>query len=282
MTGESLLKRLEPWIEGRFGAPLSILGSPPVPVAVRPDAPGSVPLMALKLGDRAAVIVTRPEWPARLEPVVDRMHPDVLFSVFGCYELARALHEDEIAVWGPNWYLFGDEAAVLPVTDPRTDGVEPISPPQLAAVDFELFWHCMPDAVAAFGVHEEGRLAALATVMDRGEPVLEIGMEVAPEAKGRGLGRAVVAAAARWIVENGRMALATVGPFNVPSARTLRSVGLRYLFMVLEGKRGRVSVPPQTLGAPYPGAVLYDYYPRWAMNQDILPKPPASAVSDQE
>ena len=131
--------------------------------------------------------------------------------------------------------------------------------------------------MAAFGVHEDGRLAALATVVDRGEPVLEIGMEVAPGAKGRGLGRAVVAAAARWIVESGSVALATVAGFNVPSARTLRSVGLDYLFMDLEGKRGPVSVPPQTLGAPYPGAKLYDYYPRWAMNQEIMPKPRAGA-----
>ena len=279
MIGHPLFERLEPWIEGRLGAPLSLLGSSPVPVAARSDAPGRDPLLALKLGERAAVVVTDPDWPAMLRPVVDSMHPDMLFSAFGCYELTRALSEEGIAVWGPNWHLFGDEPTVLAATDPVTDMVEAIPPAELAEVDFDLFWHCRLKSAAAFGVHEDERLAALATVMDRGEPVLEIGMEVAPGAKGRGLGRAVVAAAARWIVQSGRVALATVAGFNVPSARTLRSVGLEYLFMDLEGKRGPVSVPPQTLGAPYPGARLYDYYPRWAMNQDILPKPPADAGS---
>ena len=279
MIGHTLFERLEPWIEGHLGARLSLLAPSPVPVAVRQESHGADPLLALKLGERAAVVVTDPEWPAKLRPVVDSMHPDMVFSAFGCYELTRALSEEGIAVWGPNWHLFGDEPAVLAATGPVPGTVEAIPPAELAEVDFDLFWHCRPNSVAAFGVHKDGRLAALATVMDRGEPVLEIGMEVAPGAKGRGLGRAVVAAAARWIVESGRVALATVAGFNVPSARTLRSVGLQYLFMDLEGKRGPVIVPPQTLGAPYPGAKVYDYYPRWAINQDILPKPPASAGS---
>ena len=279
MVGTPLFERLEPWIEGYMGAPLSALGPSPVPVTVRQGAHHGDPLLALKLGERAAVVVNDPAWPAKLRPVVGRMHPDMLFSAFGCYELTRALSEEGIAVWGPNWHLFGDEAAVMSATQPVADTVKAVSPAELAQVDFDLFWHCRLSSVAAFGVHEDGELAALATVVDRGEPVLEIGMEVAPGAKGRGLGRAVVAAAARWIVESGRVALATVAGFNVPSARTLRSVGLDYLFMDLEGKRGPVSVPPQTLGAPYPGAKVYDYYPRWAMNQEILPKPPYGAGS---
>ena len=274
MVGTPLFERLEPWIEGYMGASLSALGPSPVPVMVRQGAHHGDPLLALKLGERAAVVVNDPAWPAKLRPVVGRMHPDMLFSAFGCYELTRALSEEGIAVWGPNWHLFGDEAAVMSATQPVADTVKAVSPAELAQVDFDLFWHCRLSSAAAFGVYEDGELAALATVVDRGEPVLEIGMEVAPGAKGRGLGRAVVAAAARWIVESGRVALATVAGFNVPSARTLRSVGLDYLFMDLEGKRGPVIVPPQTLGAPYPGAKVYDYYPRWAMNQEILPKPP--------
>ena len=85
--------------------------------------------------------------------------------------------------------------------------------------------------------------------------------------------RAVVAAAARWILDNGRIVLATVGQFNVPSARTLRSVGLQYTFMDIKGLPGPFKVPPQPLGRPYPEAQVYDYYPRWAINDDILPKP---------
>ena len=64
-----------------------------------------------------------------------------------------------------------------------------------------------------------------------------------------------------------------MGQFNVPSARTLRSVGLQYAFMDMRVLPGPFKVPAQPLGRPYPGAQVYDYYPRWAMNQDISPKP---------
>ena len=192
MASAPLFERLEPWIEGYLGAPLSALGLSPVPVAVRAGAHDGAPLTAIRLGERAAVVMNDPEWPAKLRPVVGRMHPDMLFSAFGCYELTRALSEEGIAVWGPNWHLFGDEAAVMSATQPVADTVKAVSPAELAQVDFDLFWHCRLSSVAAFGVHEDGELAALATVVDRGEPVLEIGMEVAPGAKGRGLGRAVV------------------------------------------------------------------------------------------
>ena len=96
-------------------------------------------------------------------------------------------------------------------------------------------------------------------------------MDVVPGAKGRGLGRSVVTAAAQWILKNGRTVMASVGPPNVPSARTLRSVGLRYLMSDLRGVEGPFRVPPQSLGRPYPGAPIYDSYPRWAVNQDIQP-----------
>ena len=98
-------------------------------------------------------------------------------------------------------------------------------------------------------------------------------MDVIPQAKGRGLGRAVVAAAANWIIGNGGIPMATVGPFNVPSVRTLRAVGLRYAFTTSVTMEGPFRIPPQMLGSPLPDAEVYDYYPRWAMNRKIRPKP---------
>ena len=67
--------------------------------------------------------------------------------------------------------------------------------------------------------------------------------------------------------------LATVGTFNIPSARTLRSVGLRYAFMTIEGRPGPFMVMPQPLGSPRKGETLYNNYPDWAMTKGILPRP---------
>jgi GNAT superfamily N-acetyltransferase len=148
-----------------------------------------------------------------------------------------------------------------------------VVPSELAGIDWEIFWHCpRDDSLAGFAVFEEDEVAALATVSDQGDPVWEIGMDVVLDAKGRGLGRAVVSASAAWILRQGKTPMASVGPFNIPSARTLRSVGLRYLISDIRGKEGPFRVPPQPLGRPHPGADLYDYYPGWAMNRDIQPR----------
>ena len=56
--------------------------------------------------------------------------------------------------------------------------------------------------------------------------------------------------------------MASVGPPNIPSARTLRSVGLRYLMSDMRGVEGPFRAPPQPMGRPYPGAPIYDSYPR--------------------
>jgi GNAT superfamily N-acetyltransferase len=202
---------------------------------------------------------------------VESLHPDLLFSTFGASELARVTLPYGFGVWGPAWLLFADEASWRPIEDDRP---VQLNRPELAGVDYDIFWHCEADGpLAGFGIFEDGRLVALATVRDDGDPVWEIGMDVAPDSKGRGLGRAVVNAAGRWILENGRLILATTAPFNVPSTRTLRSLGLRYLLSEMKGREGLFQVPPQPLGSPYPGAKVYDYYPRWAMNQGIQPRP---------
>ncbi len=148
---------------------------------------------------------------------------------------------------------------------------------ELAVIDRDTFWHCfISEAMAGFGIHESGRLVALACVRDEGDSVWEIGMDVLHDAQGGGLGRAVTSAAAKWILDHDKLVLATTSAFNVPSARTLRSVGLQYTFSNMGGRPGGFRMPPQPLGSPYPGAEVFDFYPRWAMNQDIKPRPGSS------
>jgi len=271
MATARLLTAVRPWMEQRLGVPLSELGVEPVPVVEAGGEGGDAPsLRAVKVDERAIVVAPR-RWADRLRPVVSSLHTDLLFSVFGAFELSRVTLHDGFAVWGPSWYLFADREAWRPVQD---SSVVHLSPADMAPVDREMFWHCFSsEALAGFAIFERGELAALAAVRNEGEPVWEIGMDVVPAAKGRGLGRAVVGAAGSWILDNGRLVLATVAAFNVPSARTLRSVGLRYLFSEMRGLKGPFRAVPQPLGSPLPGAEVFNYYPDWAMNQNIRPRP---------
>lgn len=268
MIGDSLWKNIIEWTEQFIGVPMSALRHHPIPVFTREREVGH-PLVIIRSEDGSALAARRDLCDA-VRPIVDELHADLLFSPFGVYELARATLPLGITIWGPTFFLFGDADTVKANDDVR---VRRVGGEELGAVDYDIFWHCQRDAPAGFAVYEDGELSALATVVDRGGPVWEIGMETHPHAQGRGLGRAVVSAAANWILQNGKVPFATVGTFNVPSARTLRSVGLRYAFMTMDGRPGPFMVPPQTLGSPRPGETLYNYYPDWAMTKGILPRP---------
>ena len=259
---------LMPWIENQIGMPLSNLQTDPIPV-VSSLKPESHPLTACKLGHRGA-ISSRVEWIRTLQRLVQNIPMDILFSPFGCAELARVTLTDNYGIWGPNWYFFGDATTLKPYDDGRSKAYTPI---QLGRIDHKLFWHCSQEAIQGFGIEEEGELVALAVVTEQSHPVWEIGMDVIPSAKARGLGRSVVSAAANWVVQNNRYVVATVGPFNVPSVRTLRASGLKYSFMTLKAAPGPFQIPPQPLGSPLPDAEVYNYYPQWAMNQCVKPKP---------
>lgn len=270
IISEKLKARITPWTEGFIGVSLSALDGHPMPV-LTPDfeTERMNTLVAIKCGDASALVATEEICDA-VRPIMPDLHADLVFAPFGIYELSRVTLPLGIAVWGPSFYLFGDRETVDPNVDKR---VVKIGAEELENVDFEIFWHCQMDALAGFAVYEGDDLAALATVTDHGDPVWEIGMETHPNAQARGLGRAVVNAAANWIVENDRIVHATVGTFNIPSARTLRSVGLRYAYMTIDGKRGPFMVQPQPLGSPRAGETLYQYYPDWATTKGILPRP---------
>ena len=270
MISEKLRKNITPWTERLIGVPLSELRAYPTPVLTsRWEPKAGHPLIVVQIGNKSALVAT-PELCEAVHPIIGELHPDLIFSQFGTYELARATLPLGITIWGPSFFLFGDETTVEPADDPR---VVQVGDAELAGVDYNIFWHCPPDALAGFAIYEGSDLAALATVTDHGDPVWEIGMETHPNTQGKGLGHAVVKAAANWILENDKIALATVGTFNIPSARTLRSVGLRYAFMVVEGLPGPFRVPPQPLGRPRANETLYNHYPDWAINKDILPRP---------
>lgn len=272
-----LEERLKKWLSKSLGVPISAMSDGMTSVvATDQDAMGEPwlgyspcpPLRAVRIGN-STVIVAREEWTQSLRELASQLHPDILFSTFGAYELARVTLPYGVAVWGPDYYLFGDKRTVKVSKDSR---VSHIGPADLVDLDYSVFWHCRSNSLTGFAVFDGEKLLALSTVWDIGEPFYEIGMDVLPNARGNGLGGAVVGAAARWILGQGKLVTASVAPFNSPSLRTLRSVGLRYVFSKMKGLEGPMNLFPQQLGLPLPNTPVYNYYPDWAMNGAILSK----------
>ncbi len=270
MKNHRLLKKIQPWLEGELGALIGRPGHPLVAVlATEPRAEGSRTLWAVRVQGQAIVTV-REDWLEHVQRAVSTLSLDELFTVFGVYELARVTLPLGTTVFGPSWYLAADGDSFIPAGDTR--------PVQLAGEDLEarvdssIFWHCpLRQAVVAHAVFEENRLVALATTRLLGDLVYEIGVDVAPRAKSQGLGRAVVSAAGEWILRQGGLILAVAAPWNVPSVRTMRSLGLRLVLTDLDSFPAPFRLPPQPLGVPHPDAQIYDYYPAWAMNAAVRP-----------
>ena len=84
-----------------------------------------------------------------------------------------------------------------------------------------------------------------------------------------GLGKALVSKAVNYVISLDKIAMASVGIFNIPSNRTLRSVGMEMLITDMKGLPGDFMIEPQPLGEPAPGYTVLNRYPYWAMNQNI-------------
>jgi len=268
MINAVLMTEVKQWMRDKMGVPISEMRDGIIPVVAADSDALNEPLRAVRL-EHKTVLVTREDWVDALRKIVSTLHPDILFSTFGAYELARITLPDGVSIWGPDYYLFGDESTVNPVAN---DHVLYIEPDGLGDFDYSVFWHCNPNSRAGFVVLDGSEVLALATVWDYGDPFWEIGMDVTPDARGNGLGKAVVETAARWILEQGKLIVASAAPFNSPSLRTLRSVGLDYVFTTMRSSEMPMKVFPQQLGVPLPNIPLYNYYPDWATNQTILPR----------
>jgi RimJ/RimL family protein N-acetyltransferase len=262
MAKVSDFEGLEDWLAARLGRDLDG-GIQAVAEDAHPE-----PLLAYRIGDRSMMRVMR-ELTSEIAPIVEGLSHEELFSVFGTYELGRVTLAHGVSVWGPTYYYFGNRDTFRASDDKR---VRRLSSEEVTRVaDKEVFWHCgWEEAVANFGVIEEDHLLALTCVHAIGNPVYEIDVDVVPGTGQRGLGSAVMSAACRWILENDGLILARTAPWNVPSARLMRAMGLQYVLCDLEGRRSDFRVPPQPLGKPRPDAVIYDHYPAWAHNQEIV------------
>lgn len=267
---DPLIQKTLPWIEKTIGASFESFGYGEATVVPHPPDYEGVPLWGCKIGEQA-VIACREDWVESLRPIVRGQSLDMLFSTLGTYDLSKITLPENVGVWGVSWFMFADESTLRPVE--RRD-VTYLTSDEMRGLDKDVYWHSFPgNAVAGFAIKEADKIVALAGVRENGEGALDVGMDVLANARGAGLGRAVVSAAGRWILDQGKLVMASTAPFNVPSARTLRSAGLQHVFTAMLGRPGVLKVPPQPLGLPYAGADVYNLYPDWAMNKDIRPRP---------
>jgi hypothetical protein len=270
MINRNLLERVRPWIEASLGYALPEKAGDSIPMGVTPKDDPDGSFYAVRVDDVLAVSA-RSEWHDGLRVILDDIHPDLLFSIAGSYELSRVTLPDGVGIWGPVPCYVADENTWRPVNDKR---VVKLTDSQIGEVDWDVFWHCAePECLAYFGIYEGDRLVSLASVSERGYKVNEIGVDAVQGSQGRGLGSAVVGAAGDWILEQGSTPFASAADWNIASGRNLRKLGLTYTYSKLISAEGAFRVPPQPIGQPLPGQAVYDYYPRWAMNQGILEKP---------
>ena len=272
MAVRRLRETLRPWLEAELGTTLDACAGAPVPViGLDARAASDPPLYAVKC-EESAVMTVRPDWVEPLQRVMARLSVEELFSYLGVFELSRAILPDGFTAWGPYWCFAADAGNLRPVDDSRVRELEPEE--VRAAADPKIFWHCFLDEpmLRGFGIFEDERLVSLVTVKQVSDQLLELGADTAPGHKGLGLGRAALSAGSRWILDQGKLALATTSPWNVPSARTIKSIGFANLWSGMIGWAQPLQVPPQVLGSPRPGTLMQDYYPDWATNKDIQPK----------
>ena len=254
---------LEEWLVSKMGRSLKS-GFFEYPAEAYPES-----LLAYRIG-KMSMLRTIEKLSDEVRSITNSLSEDELFSIFGSYELSRATLPHGVSVFGPNFYYFGDAGTFKPCE--KEIAVLLSKEEVFRMADSEIFWHCdWKRSSANFGIIENNKLVALTTVWPLGGPVYEIGIDVAPKLGLSGLGRIVMSAACRWILDREGLILARSAQWNIPSVRLLRSIGLRYTLSDLTGNRGPFKVPPQPLGKPLPGdGKILDLYPIWAQNRDII------------
>lgn len=221
-------------------------------------------------GKYGATVMVCQEWLRDVRGIVDTLSITELFSPFGAYELAKVILPRGFGVWGPSWYFLGNGGSFSPCSGRQA---RRLTDTEQKRVDRRIFWHATPHSGSVgFGIFDNGRLVALAQAYPRTDALWEVGLDVHPEATRSGLGSQVFSAAGRFIRQQGATILARSAPWNVPSVRLLRRLGLKYAVQDLTLMPEPIRVPPQTLGRPVEGARLRQYYPDWAMNADIEPR----------
>jgi RimJ/RimL family protein N-acetyltransferase len=189
----------------RYRLPVGRLA--PGQVAVDEAAQPGMPVRALERGG-GAVVAVDPAWSRRLAQQLDG--PASLGAALDAVAAAAgARHFSWIARTGVAIPAPSVEVTVLEATDPRL--------PEWVLGHF---------TGEAWVVLDDGRVLSTAVLKRYDDRLREISVGTAEEARGRGLAKAVTAAAARAVLAEGRAVLYNHDAENHTSARVAESVGL--------------------------------------------------------
>jgi RimJ/RimL family protein N-acetyltransferase len=190
----------------RYGLPVGRLA--PGRVAVAEAGDPRMPVRALARGG-GAVVGVAPAWRARLDERLD-----------GPATLDAALDAVAAAAGGQHWSWVARtgvaipepsaEVTVLDAADPRLPGW--------------VLGHFSGEAWVVLG--DDGRVLSVAVLKRYDDRLREISVGTDEAARGRGLAKAVTAAAARAVLAEGRAVLYNHDPENHSSARVAEAVGL--------------------------------------------------------
>ena len=214
---------------------------------LRPNRPS---FSAVSLGDGVVVSASRELLPA-LAPLFEQIERDQAFEPERLATVSGLLRPHGLWIRGPGTRLVCGQDTLTPhmvpddfrmVVEPdppiervrelgsgqpgghEPDGRAPGSSAWPNAIDDNQFSGALPTTVLAVG-YGDGRVVGVAAATAEAPRLWQIGLDVAAEARGRGLGTALVAAVAQHVVAAGRVPWYAVAPANLRSLRAAVSAG---------------------------------------------------------
>ena len=180
----------------------------PGEVAVAETAHPGMPVRALVRGG-GAVVAVDPAWSRRLSGRLD-----------GPSSVGPALAAAAVAVGGPHYLWVARTGVAIPAPSAEITVLDTTD----ARLPEWVIGHFTGEAWVVLG--EDGQVLSTAVLKRYDDRLREISVGTAEAARGRGLAKAVTAAAARAVLAEGRAVLYNHDPENHASAQVAEAVGL--------------------------------------------------------
>jgi RimJ/RimL family protein N-acetyltransferase len=214
-----------------------VVERPPVPGTrslARPYPRREPSLFACSFGNGATVVVS-PSLLAEAQRLLKDADRDAVFAPRTLGRVSTWLAPSGVDVYGPYPRLLAGRDTLVPRPPPPGCRlwVEASPSPQRVTELEPVRWpHAIsprrvePDRVVALA-ERDGLLVGVAAASDDSPHLWQIGIDVAPEARGIGIGASLTSALAAYVLAQGAAPWYGAAPANIPSIRTALSCGFR-------------------------------------------------------
>ena len=196
--------------------------------------PISDPSLSIVTMGTGGVVAASSEWLPWTRELFDGAHRDSLFDVERLGEVARRVEPSGARLWGPLPKFVGTQTDIAEVAPPEGYEVALTGPEGVEGLDPAPWPHALPSRPLSHHVIEAAALARLgnelvgvATAMAHNDMLWSIGIQIAPEHRGHGIGVALTARLGAAILDRGRVPYYGTSSSNVPSMRTALAAGFR-------------------------------------------------------